>query len=76
MKNEKRLCDLSVGERGRVQSLLISGGMRRRLLDIGLSVGTEVTCVGESPLGDPKAFLVRGTEIAIRCSDGAEIILN
>ena len=43
--------------------------MRRRLLDIGLSDGTEVQCVGRSPMGDPSAYLIRGAVIAIRSND-------
>lgn len=75
MKNKKNLSELSVGTRGRVAGLLTEGSMRRRFLDIGLTPGTEVVCVGISPLGDPMAFLVRGAEIAIRRADAREIIL-
>ena len=76
MKNEKRLCDLSLGEVGCVKCLLSSGSMRRRLLDIGLCCGTEVRCVGESPLGDLRAFLIRGSEVAIRRHDAEGIIID
>ena len=75
MNDKRNLSQLSVGERGYVSGILTGGSMRRRFLDIGLTPGTEVVCVGESPLGDPLAFLVRGAEIAIRRSDARGIIL-
>ncbi len=74
--NEKRLSDMSVGECGSILSVQTKGSMRRRLLDIGFSVGTEVCCVGKSPFGDPMAFFVRGTDVAIRRSDAKNIILK
>ena len=76
MDTEKRLNMLSVGECGRVKELRTKGSMRRRFLDVGISVGTVITCVGKSPLGDPSAYLVRGSMIAIRDADACEIILE
>ncbi len=73
MKRKKRLDELCVGERCRVCELLCDGNIRRRFLDVGLTPGTEVVCVGRSPLGDPSAYFVRGCEIAIRKSDARGI---
>lgn len=63
-------------EWGEVVKLNAVGSMRKRLMDIGLLEGTKIKCVGESPLGDPKAYLIRGAVIAIRNSDGKNIILD
>ena len=71
-----RLCDLKVGERGRVVALKNVGSMRRRLLDIGLADGTMVECVGRSAGGDPAAYLIRGAVIAIRDRDSANILIE
>lgn len=70
-----RLNDLQPGQRGTVCALKTTGRMRRRLLDLGLVEQTEVECVGRSPSGDPAAFAIRGTVIAIRAVDGAGILL-
>ncbi len=75
MKSEKRMSELNVGEFGLVTSLLTEGSMRRRFLDIGLSAGTRVSCIGKSPLGDPSLYLVRGCKIAIRKRDAEGIII-
>lgn len=71
-----RLCDLKIGQRGTVIALRAVGGMRRRLLDIGLIEGTAVQCVGRSPGGDPAAYFIRGAVIAIRDCDGADILIE
>ena len=76
MKNKRCLSDLGVMECGIVDSVNSQAGMHRRFLDIGLIPGTRVVCVGESPLGDPKAFLFRGTKVAIRRRDAKGIILK
>lgn len=42
-------------------------------MDIGLIEGTEVVCVGKSPCGDPRAYLIRGAIIALRDEDCKKI---
>ena len=52
MNMPKSLAETEVGETVRVVSLLAEGRMRRRLADLGLIPGAEVTCLGRSPLGE------------------------
>lgn len=47
--------------------------LRRRLQDLGLIDGTPVWCVGRSPLGDPSAYMIRQTVIALRREDARQI---
>lgn len=72
----KNLNSIDVGEYAEISELLTKGSMRRRLLDIGLTPDTRVQCVGKSPAGDPKAFLIRGAVIAIRSEDCAQILIK
>lgn len=72
----KTLDKLSYGERTVVKDIKNSGDMYRRFLDIGLIKGTVVECVSISPLGDPKAFLIRGAVIAIRNCDSRSIFVG
>ena len=74
--NNQCLNDLAVGGRGRVGRLTMDGSMRRRLLDLGFLADTPVECVGRSPGGDPRAYLIRGAVVAIRLADGAGILLK
>ncbi|HIR85979.1 MAG TPA: ferrous iron transport protein A [Candidatus Limivicinus faecipullorum] len=70
------LQNLRPGETAVVESLNSSGALRRRLLDMGLVEGTRVECLGLSPAGDPRAFLIRGAMLAIRSGDCRDIIVN
>lgn len=76
MRNICGLNEMGVGERAVVETLRAHGSMRRRLLDIGLVQGTNVECVGRSPLGDPAAYLIRGAVIAIREADCRDVIVR
>jgi ferrous iron transport protein A len=50
----------------RVVSLTAQGSERLRLLDLGFVPGTPIQRLRTGPLGDPVAYLVRGTVIALR----------
>lgn len=67
------LSDLNAGEFCKIIRLNIKGNIKRRLQDIGLIEGTTVKCELISPLGDPKAYRIRGALIAIRNSDAKYI---
>lgn len=72
----KNLSQLELGSKAIINKILTTGDMRRRFLDIGLIENTEVECVGISPQGDPKAFLIRGAVIAIRDKDSKELLIT
>ena len=62
------LSDLTVGQKGKVVQLLpkLRGAERRRLLDLGMLPGTTIEAEISSPLGDPVAYRVRDSLIALR----------
>jgi DtxR family Mn-dependent transcriptional regulator len=66
--DEEYLSGLAEGQRGKVLGLspACRGPERRRLLDLGFVPGTEVLAEMKSPGGDPTAYRVRGTLIALR----------
>lgn len=64
------------GEKGnliKITSLNLDGVMRRRLLDLGFVTGAMVEVVRKSPLGDPIAFRVSQTTIALRKEESSKI---
>lgn len=74
--NRIPLSCMAEGQTARVGELLATGSMRRRLLDIGLVEGTDVSCLQKSPAGDPVAYLIRGAVIAIRSEDSSQILVD
>lgn len=67
---------LDIGQSATVKYLKNSGSIRRRLLDLGLTENSKITCVGKSPYGDPCAYMIRGAVIAIRSEDCANIYIK
>lgn len=70
------LADMPTGSCCRISSIYLDGLMRRRILDIGLVPGTPVHCIRKSPAGNPIAYLVRGSMIALRSEDANQIAVN
>ena len=50
--------------------------LRKHILDMGLTPGTEVTLVKTAPMGDPLQLTVRGYELTLRKADAAQIIIH
>lgn len=76
MDGERRLSDMGEGTTAKAVRLLLEGGMRRRMRDIGLIEGTQIRCLNRSPSGDPTAYLIRGAVIALRREDSSKIIVE
>lgn len=53
-----------------------NGNIRRRILDLGIVQGTRIKPVLKSPLGDPTAYEIRGTIIALRKEDSKLIYVE
>lgn len=70
------LTSLMPGERGIIQGIQCDGLTRRRFLDLGLVNGAEIEVIRKSILGDPIAYRVKGTQLAIRKIDGAKIMIK
>lgn len=69
----KTLRDVKVGETAVVVKLHGEGAVRRRIMDMGLTKGTELYVRKVAPLGDPMELNVRGYELSVRKAD-AEMI--
>lgn len=76
MQTSVCLSDIEPGERALVLQLNGEAGLRRRLLDLGLAAGAEVQCLGRSPGGDPRAYLICGAVLALRQADCASILVR
>ena len=61
---------------GKIISLDFTGNLRRRFLDLGFTVGSNVFSAFRSPAGDPVAYIVRGTVIALRNEDAEKIKIS
>ncbi|MBS5787351.1 MAG: ferrous iron transport protein A [Clostridioides difficile] len=69
----KTLRNVSNGETVRVIKIHGQSDIKRRIMNMGITKGTEVLVRKVAPLGDPVEINVRGYELSIR-KDDAEII--
>ena len=73
--NNRTLLSMPVGTSGTVGTVGLSGIMRRRLLDLGLVPGAQISCLYTAPSGNPRAYLIRGSIIALRNQDAMDVAL-
>ena len=69
----KTLKDVKCGQRAIVSRLHGSGAVKRRIMDMGITRGTEIFVRKVAPLGDPIELNVRGYELSLRKEDGSMI---
>ena len=65
----KTLKDAKVGETVTVAKLHGEGPVKRRIMDMGITRGTQVFVRKVAPLGDPMEVTVRGYELSLRKAD-------
>lgn len=69
----RTLKEVKIGQSAIIKKLHGEGAVKRRIMDMGLTKGTEVYVRKVAPLGDPVEVTVRGYELSIRKAD-AEMI--
>ena len=69
----KTLREAKIGETVKVVKLHGEGAIKRRIMDMGITKGTDVYVRKVAPLGDPVEVMVRGYELSLRKAD-AEMI--
>ena len=68
-----QLAKLDMGDRGRIVRVLGSGEVSRRLLEMGITPGTEIRLLRAAPLGDPLEFEIRGYRLSLRRREAEQI---
>ena len=69
----KTLRDVKVSQTVTIKRLNGEGALKRRIMDMGLTKGTEVYVRKVAPLGDPMELTVRGYELSVRKGDAENI---
>ena len=67
------LKDVKCGNRATIVKLHGQGPLKRRLMDMGITKGTEVFVRKHAPLGDPVEVTIRGYELSLRKADAGMI---
>ena len=70
------LKELETGKSAKVLKVEGEKVLRRRLLDMGITPGTEVKVKKIAPMGDPMELLLRGYVLSLRLDDAEKIIVG
>ncbi len=68
------LRDAKIGQTVTVKKLNGEGAIKRRIMDMGITKGVEITVRKVAPLGDPVEVTVRGYELSLRKADAEMIV--
>ena len=71
----KTLRDVAIGESATVRRLTGEGAVKRHIMDMGITKGTEVFVRKVAPLGDTIEVTVRGYELSLRKSEAGNILV-
>ncbi|PWM79324.1 MAG: ferrous iron transport protein A [Phascolarctobacterium sp.] len=72
----KTLKDVEVGQTVKVSRLGGEGAIRRRIMDMGITKGTDIYVRKVAPLGDPIEVTVRGYELSLRKGEADNILVE
>ncbi|MFI3213571.1 MAG: ferrous iron transport protein B [Eubacteriales bacterium] len=70
------LNQLLPGENASILEIHTTGSIHRHLLDLGFVENAEITCLGNSPLGDPSAYFIHGGIVALRDHECSQILIT
>ena len=65
----RTLKEVNIGETVEVAKITGEGPVKRRIMDMGITKGTEIYVRKVAPLGDPIEVTIRGYELSLRKAD-------
>ncbi len=72
----KTLNEVSLDSEAKINELKVNSDIKHRLMDLGIIKGSIIRPVFKSPSGDPVAYLVKGTIIALREQTTSKILIE
>ena len=73
---ERTLRAVRIGDTATVRRLKGEGALKRHIMDMGITKGTDVYVRKVAPLGDPIEVTVRGYELSLRKSEAESILVQ
>lgn len=70
------LKDIKCGQTVKVKKVEGTGPIRRRIMDMGITKGSEIFVRKVAPLGDPIEINIRGYELSLRKFDAEMIVIE
>jgi DtxR family Mn-dependent transcriptional regulator len=71
-----QLSDLKKGQKGIIVHVGGKGAVKRRMMDMGVVPGSEISVIRVAPFGDPIEFSIKGYSLSLRKSEAKEILVE
>ncbi len=72
----RTLAELQAGSRGKITGYELAPHLKQRLMELGLTKGTECRVLRFAPMGDPIEILVREYHLSLRKSEAQGILIQ
>ncbi|MDR1368137.1 MAG: ferrous iron transport protein A [Candidatus Accumulibacter sp.] len=72
----KTLKNVKVGDTVKVLKIDGVGAVKRRIMDMGITKGSDIFVRKAAPFGDPIEVMVRGYELSLRKDDAGMIVVE
>ncbi len=72
----KKLSEFHIGDSGVIKTVEGEGRIRRRLFDMGVTPGANVTLIRKAPLGDPMEINIRNYELTLRKNEADLVVME
>ena len=72
----KSLNEFKIGEIGKVVKIIAEGKIKRRLFDMGVTIGATIELKKKAPLGDPLEVNLRGYELTLRKDEAINVLME
>lgn len=76
IENVRTLNSLHIGQKGKVVRIASKGLLKKRIMEMGITSGTEIELKGFAPLGDPVEIELKGYHLSIRKEEASDIFVE
>lgn len=70
------LKDVNPGQVCVIEGIGKKSSLRKRIIDMGLTIGTTIEVRKLAPMGDPIEILIRGYHLSLRKAEAAEVFVR
>ena len=76
MSNQMGLQEVGVKSKVKVVQIVPGSTIRRRIMDMGITIGVSIVVLGKAPMGDPIEIEVRGYKLSLRKNEAKDILVE
>ena len=70
------LNEIEIKKKVKVVEIAPGTKVKRRIMDMGITIGVEITVEGKAPMGDPIRIQVRGYKLSLRKNEAKDILVE